>query len=146
MRFLSPEEVARLAEAITPRYRSLVYTAAYTGLRWGELAALKVERLNLLRGSVDVVEAVAEVNGYLHFGPTKTGARRTVSMPRFLCDMLGEHLTQNGAPAHGLAFTSAKGKPLRRTSTVATSSRPCSQPRLRGTSASTISDTRAQRS
>jgi integrase len=114
MRFMSPEEVARLAEAITPRYRSLVYTAAYTGLRWGELAALKVERLNLLRGSVDVVEAVAEVNGYLHFGPTKTGARRTVSMPRFLCDMLGEHLTQNGAPAHGLAFTSAKGKPLRR--------------------------------
>lgn len=35
---LVPEHVAAIAEAIEPRYRALVLTAAYTGLRWGELA------------------------------------------------------------------------------------------------------------
>jgi len=40
---LSASEVATLAEAITPRYRLLIYTAAYTGLRAGELGALQGE-------------------------------------------------------------------------------------------------------
>jgi integrase len=32
-RYLSAEEVERLADAIDPRYRSLIYTDAYLGLR-----------------------------------------------------------------------------------------------------------------
>ena len=48
MKFLDPDQVEALAEAIDPRFRALIYTAAYTGMRWGELAALKIERLNLL--------------------------------------------------------------------------------------------------
>lgn len=39
--FLSASEVATLAEAITLHYRPLVYTAAYAGLRAGELGALR---------------------------------------------------------------------------------------------------------
>ena len=50
-RFLTAAEVARLAGEIEDRYGSLIFAAAYTGLRWGELAALKVERVNLLRGT-----------------------------------------------------------------------------------------------
>ncbi len=46
LRFLSPEEVEQLADAIDPRYRALVLTAAYTGLRSGELLGLKVNRLD----------------------------------------------------------------------------------------------------
>jgi integrase len=38
-----------VAESIDPRYRVLVLTAAYTGLRFGELAGLKVDALDLLR-------------------------------------------------------------------------------------------------
>ena len=113
MRFLSPAEVGRLAGAIAPRYRALIYTAAYTGLRWGELAALKIERLNLLRGTVDVVEAVAEVNGVLRSGSTKTGATRTVTLPRFLSDMLGEHIGLYPSRDDHV-FSSAEGQPLRR--------------------------------
>jgi len=56
--FLSPAEVRRLAEAIEDRYRVLVYTAAYTGMRWGELAGLGVQRLDLLRGTMEVTEAL----------------------------------------------------------------------------------------
>jgi integrase len=40
MRFLTHEEVATLADSIDARYRALVYVAAYTGLRAGELIAL----------------------------------------------------------------------------------------------------------
>ncbi|HEX5879710.1 MAG TPA: hypothetical protein VF468_15555 [Actinomycetota bacterium] len=39
MRFLTPAEVATLADAIRPRYRALVLVGAYGGLRIGELAA-----------------------------------------------------------------------------------------------------------
>ena len=35
MRFLNAEEVHRVAEAMTPQFRTLVYAAAYTGMPWG---------------------------------------------------------------------------------------------------------------
>ena len=41
MLFLTADEVRAVAEAIDPHYRVLVYTAAYTGLRAGELAGLQ---------------------------------------------------------------------------------------------------------
>ena len=39
--WLLREQLDRLAEAIDPRYRALVLVAALTGMRWGELAALR---------------------------------------------------------------------------------------------------------
>jgi len=72
-RFLTAAEVARLAGEIEDRYGSLIFAAAYTGLRWGELAALKVERVNLLRGTVEVTEAIAEIGGRLYLGPRRQG-------------------------------------------------------------------------
>ena len=48
MRFATVAEVAALADAIRPRFRALVLVAAYTGLRWGELAGLRVKRVDLL--------------------------------------------------------------------------------------------------
>ena len=44
MRFLTPEELSELLEAVPDRYRLLVKTAAYTGLRFGELAGLRPRR------------------------------------------------------------------------------------------------------
>jgi integrase len=89
----------------------LILTAAYTGLRAGELGALKVARLNLLRGTVDVVESLSEVRGQVTTGPTKTGARRSVALPRFLVRELEEHLA--AYPSTGYVFTSAEGGPVR---------------------------------
>lgn len=113
MVFLDAGEVARLAEAIAPRWRALVYLAAYGGLRFGELAALRTPRLDLLRGTVDVAESLSDVSGELAFKGTKTGARRTVSLPRFLAEMLGEHVGRHPAQ-DDLVFSSAQGLPLRR--------------------------------
>ena len=113
MCFLSAAEVSRLADAIDPRYRTLIFTAAYTGMRWGELAGLRTERVDLLRASVQVSEALTEVYGHLAVGPTKTGKRRAVSMPRFLSDMLSNHIIDYPS-TDGYVFTSRKGGPLRR--------------------------------
>ena len=85
MLFLTPEEVLALAGVIAPPpYGVLVAFAAYTGLRAGEVGALRVGRLDLLRGTADVAESLADVKGGPVFGPTKTYARRVVRLPRFL--------------------------------------------------------------
>src|SRR5919199_565441 len=47
MRFATVEQVIRLANAAGPRYRALILVAALTGLRWGELAGLRVRRVDL---------------------------------------------------------------------------------------------------
>lgn len=112
MHFLEPSQVEALARELPDRYKALIFTAAYTGLRWGELAALKLKNLDLVKGTVRVIEAVAEVNGHLKEGPTKTGATRTVALPTFLRQMLSEHLAEY--PSKGYVFTSSKGQPLRR--------------------------------
>ena len=113
MLFLTPDEILTLANAITPRYRVLIIFAAYTGLRAGEIGALRVGRLNLIRGTVDVVESLANVRGKLVFGPTKTYARRSVGMPRFLSQQLGEHLAGQPHGPRDLVFTSPAGGALR---------------------------------
>jgi integrase len=113
MNVIEPDKLVVLAEALDPRFRALIYTAAYSGLRWSELVALKVHNLDLLKGTIHVRESLVEVNGTLFAGSTKTGVKRTVSIPRSLCDMLGEHLHEfPGTGGH--VFTSAKKKPLRR--------------------------------
>jgi integrase len=113
MHFLSAAEVERLAEAITPPYGTLVRFAAYTGLRAGEIAALRVKRLDLLRGTVRVVESASEVGGRLISGPTKTHAERTVRLPHFLRDELAAYLADRPHEPDAFLFTAPKGGPLR---------------------------------
>jgi integrase len=113
MQFLSAAEVERLAEAIVPPYGLLVRFAAYTGLRAGELVALRVRRLDMLRGAVRVVESASEVGGRLVLGSTKTYAERTVRLPRFLRDDLAAYLAGRPRDPDGFVFTAARGGPLR---------------------------------
>ena len=57
---------------------------AYTGLRWGEMAALCVGDLDVPRRRVNVNRAVAEVGRDLIYGTPKNRSRRTVPLPEFL--------------------------------------------------------------
>lgn len=75
MLFLNTGQVEQLADAIGPHCRVLVYFLVYTGLRFGEVAALRVKRLDLLRGSCEVVESATEVGSALVWGrPRPTNA------------------------------------------------------------------------
>jgi hypothetical protein len=73
MHFLNAVQVEVLADAIEKPYPVLIRFPAYTGLRPCELVALKVGRLDLLRGTVRVAEAAPEVAGRLEWA----GSRRT---------------------------------------------------------------------
>ena len=119
MRFLTARQVEELAAAIDPRYGLLVRFAAYTGLRAGELVALRVRHLNLLRGRCEVGESATEVDGRLVWGPTKTYARRTVHLPRFLCDQLAAYLAERPHGPDELVFTAPQGGPVREQKFVA---------------------------
>jgi len=117
--FLNAEQVRALAEAMpTPAYKVLVYTAAYTGLRAGELAGLRRKDVDLLRGVVHVRQALKVVDGQDGsngpvFGSTKSGKTRTVTLPRFLRAMLNDHLLTVRGDADALVFTSPQGAVLR---------------------------------
>jgi integrase len=116
MRFATVTQVAALADAIPPRFRALVLVAAYTGLRWGELAGLRVKRVDLLHRQITVAEQLVEVRGRLAFGPPKTSAAlRTVTLPAVAAEALAEHLGGYAeAGPDGLVFPAERGGPIRR--------------------------------
>jgi integrase len=118
-RFLSAEQVHQLADAaaqypvpeVGEQYRALVLTLAFCGLRWGEVAALRVKRVDLLRRRLMVTESVTEVRGRLEWGTPKSHAARSVPIPRSLVALLTE--VTAGKAADDLVFTTWRGKPLR---------------------------------
>src|SRR3954452_11164527 len=110
-RYLSSEQLEALADAAGPG-RVVVLVLGYCGLRWSELAALRVRHFDLLRGRVLVEEAVTEVDGSrLVWGTPKTHGRRSVPLPRFLVDELARTVVTR--PADELAFPSPQGAVLR---------------------------------
>jgi integrase len=111
--FLTPSEIERLAAEVAARYRPLVHVLAYGGLRWGEAAALRRGRMDRDRARLTVAESLAEVNGRLVFGSTKTDVVRTVSLPAFLVAELEMHLVGVAGDESALVFTSPQGRPLR---------------------------------
>ena len=111
-RFLSHEEVARLARETPPPYDVLVILLAFTGLRFGEAAGLTVGDVDLARSRISVNWSVTESgSGELHRDSPKTYRRRTVPIPAFLRDRLAVHITGR-APDEPL-FASPKGGLLR---------------------------------
>lgn len=110
-RFLTPEQINRLADAIMPRYRVLVLVGAYLGLRWGECAGLQFADLDLRHGFALIHRTISEVSGTLHVVPTK-GKPAVIPLPNFLCRELEQHIARF-VGADGSVFTSPKGGPLR---------------------------------
>ena len=121
---LTAAEVEHLADTIDPRFRTLVIFAAYTGLRAGEIGALRVGRIDLLRGRTDVVESVAEVGGDLIAAPTKTHQSRSVALPGFPRDLLAEHIAGRADDPEAFVFLAPDGGQLRHQNFMARFFRP----------------------
>jgi integrase len=62
VRILTPEEFERLLVEIPDRFRDLVLTDIETGLRWGELVALRPRHIDFLRRLVSIEDTVVEVS------------------------------------------------------------------------------------
>lgn len=126
-RYLTHEQVAELADACAAvpvskyssttaadraAYRLLVLFLAYTGLRWGELAGLRVRRLDLMRRRASIVETYVVVDGHVAASDPKNHERREVPVPRFLVDVLAAHVA--GKDGDALVFGGEKaGAPMR---------------------------------
>jgi integrase len=126
MTFLELDQLHTLSDAMTrPEYGLLVRFTALTGLRAGEVAALRVGRLDLLRGRVEVAESASEVVGHgLVYGPPKTYERRSVPIPRAMCEELGFHLDGRAREPDAFMFTAPDGGPLRHGNFMARHFRP----------------------
>jgi integrase len=111
-----------LAGAIAPRYQALVRVAALTGIRWGELAALRWEDLRLDQplndgavagpGRLRIVRALSDPsrNGNGHVkGPKTEAGRRTIALDQETCDTFQGHREQFGDKGTGLVFTTPGG-------------------------------------
>jgi integrase len=108
-------QVHALAKALPPRFSALVVVAAFSGLRWGELAALRRCDVDLTAGMVRVPRKLAALRNRMEFGPPKSDAGvRTVALPAAAVAALRPHLLAHvDAGPDALVFTGAKGAVLR---------------------------------
>jgi integrase len=109
--------VFALADAVPVRYRVLVLLATFADLRWGELAGLRRENIDLDACEIRVVETVAELDkgGLLPETPKSRAGRRTVAFPAELVPQLRWHLERFAEPGErGHVFVGPKGGRLRR--------------------------------
>lgn len=113
----SAEQVTAITTRLNPANRILVITAAYTGMRWGELAGLRRPNCKLDEARIHIdrdTGALHEVAGHLSLGPPKTPAAvRDILLPPFLVDLLAQHLDSH---KHQHVFTGRDGGLLRRSS------------------------------
>ncbi len=124
VRFLSPHEFERLADAMPLEYRPMVYVAGVLGLRWSEVAGLRAGRVDLVERRLAVLETLAEVEGRVAFADVKSPAsRRVISMPGFIIEHAGQASAAAGTPGTGRAR-------LRRPRRRAAPCRQLPQPRL----------------
>jgi integrase len=129
---LTPEELLQVAEAVDaictkrrgkrfadhPGYKLPVLLTGYCGLRAGELWALRRGDVDPLRGKLYIRRAIKDADATdpnERFGPPKNGKPRTNSLPKFLRDMLAEHLarpSRGGNDPEALLFVSVQAADL----------------------------------
>jgi integrase len=120
-------DVAKLGQALASGRRGhldelMATTAAYTGLRWGELAALTADQINPAARVITVDRKVAEIAGHLYLEAPKNRKRRQTIYPTAtpagypLAERLAARLQAARAEQHagtnplGLVFPSPCGK------------------------------------
>jgi integrase len=115
MRLLDPGQVQQLAEALPDRYRSFPIVAAYTGLRWGELAGLRTASIDTARRRLLVVSALIEASGEPPSlgAPKSVASERTITLPQVVVNELVRHLDRHPA-IRGMVWTTDDGAFLRR--------------------------------
>lgn len=125
VRILAPEDFDRLLAEIPSRHKALVLTAIETGLRWGELIALRPRHLDFLRRLLVVEETIVEVSK--RHSPTgermivkpypKDDEARTVRVSPALVETLAARIEALGLERDDLLFPSvekAGGSPMSR--------------------------------
>jgi integrase len=128
--FVDPAEIpahadvtalGRALAALGDRYELMAVFAAYTGLRWGEFAALTIDQIDPGTRTITVDRKVIEIGGTLHTEPPKGRKQRRAIYPRQspggypLADRIAARIQaaraeqDAGANPLGLIFPSPRG-------------------------------------
>jgi integrase len=121
-RTLTPAEYTALIAAIPDGYQLLVETAIETGMRWGELIALKPRHIDFLRKTITVQDTIIEVSKkhsptgqrYVAKPYPKDNEARTFAVRHDWLNAVAEHIKRNGLGRDDLLFTTTAGTPISR--------------------------------
>jgi integrase len=121
-RTLTPGEFDLLITAIPDRHRLMVETAIETGMRWGELIALKPRHVDFLRRTVTVADTIMEVSKrhsptgerYVPKAYPKDNEPRTFGVSQDWLDQVAEHITTHQLGRDDLLFATTAGTPISR--------------------------------
>jgi integrase len=121
-RTLTPDEYVTIIVALPVQHRLMVETAINTGLRWGELIALKPRHLDLIKRTLRVEETIVEVS--IKNSPTgqrmltkaypKDNEPRTMAIPDDLAAQLADAITTRHLGPNDLLFATREGTPISR--------------------------------
>jgi integrase len=107
-RMLTRDQLLALADAVGPAGRGQVLMMALAGLRWSEMAALRVGGVDFDANRIHIVAGAPEAGGKIHLGSPKTKRSiRRVAIPRMLVEDLRERLEGND-PDH-LVYPAPQG-------------------------------------
>jgi len=114
-RFLSPSELDALEAAMDPHWSLVVPFGAATGLRIGELSALRVQDLDLAAGAVHVRHTAIEVSGRRSLSTPKSraGTRAVPTIYTALAARLAENIESRGLGRGDWLFAGPSGGPMR---------------------------------
>lgn len=109
-RFYTPAQVRQLIQELTEPCRTVVLLAVLTGMRIGEILALRWGRVNLLRGTIEVAESYSDGE----FGSPKTrSSSRVIPVSEYLRGILETHGGDpNSRTPQDLVFKTRTGAPL----------------------------------
>lgn len=107
--FFTAEEARRVIAAANGKYKTLYWLAAETGMRPGELCALRVEDIDLLNLTVGISRSVW---GGEFQTPKTRNAYRRMAISRQLADYLRSYFAATAPNILGLVVASFTGKPL----------------------------------
>ena len=121
-RTLTPQEFNLLINAVPQRHRLMVETAIETGMRWGELIALRPRHIDFFRRTLTVEETIVEVSRkhsptgermLLKPYPKDNEPRMFGVRPEWL-DAVSEHMHSQGITRDDLLFPTEVGTPISR--------------------------------
>ena len=93
--YLSHSQVRDLAEAST--HPEIIYALAYTGMRWGELTALRVRNIDTANRRIRIDSSITQLRKAINEnrfaeGAPKNGERRSIVYPQLLAPIIEEQL------------------------------------------------------
>jgi integrase len=116
-RIITPSEFDALLAATPRRWQPLLLTAIETGMRWGELVALRPRHIDWLRRTITVQETVVETAS--KHSPTgqrifikpypKDDEPRTITVSAALLDVLSARIAEYGLRSDNYLFPSLEG-------------------------------------